>query len=297
MFDPEYRPGDNLYTNSSVALDADTGELKWHFQYTPGDYMDYDEVGAQLLVDTKVDGEDRKVLAHFGRNGIFYTLDRTNGSFIAANPYVKQLNWTKGIDPKTGKPVEYDASKSLQEYAAGALRRGGATVDTCPNIQGGMNFWPPAFDPTTSVAFGAGIEGCSTLTNKEETVTEGTSFSGGSQAGSGAQTGSLFAFDVSTGKQIAQVDRPYPNYAGVMSTPDLVWTGELDGTFGAYDAKTLEQKWSINLGGSFTAPPIAFKVGDKEFIAIASGGSALITFGYPELANRPAANVLYVFAL
>ncbi|WP_423065842.1 pyrroloquinoline quinone-dependent dehydrogenase [Devosia sp. CN2-171] len=297
MFDPEYRPGDNLYTNSSVALDADTGELKWYFQYTPGDYMDYDEVGSQLLVDTKVDGEDRKVLAHFGRNGLFYTLDRTNGSFIAANPYVNQLNWTKGIDPKTGKPVEYDASKSLQEYAAGALRRGGATVDTCPNIQGGMNFWPPAFDPTSAVAYGAGIEGCSTLTNKEDTPTEGTSFSGGSQAGAGAQTGSIFAFDVSTGKQIAKLDRPYPNYAGVLSTPDLVWTGELDGTFGAYDSKTLEQKWSINLGGSFTAPPIAFEANGKEFVAIASGGSALITFGYPELAGRPAANVLYVFAV
>lgn len=297
MFDPEYRPGDNLYSNSSVALDADTGKLKWHFQYTPGDYMDYDEVGAQLLVDAKVDGEDRKVLAHFGRNGIFYTLDRTNGSFIAANPYVNQLNWTKGIDPKTGKPVEYDSSKSLQEYANGALRRGGATINTCPNIQGGMNFWPPSFNPTTSVAYGAGIEGCSDVTNKEETATEGTSFSGGSQAGAGAQTGSIFSFDVTTGKQIGKLDRPYPNYAGVMTTPDLVWTGELDGTFGAYDAKTLEQKWSINMGGSFTAPPIAFSVGGKEYIAIESGGSALITFGHPELANRPPANVLYVFAL
>lgn len=297
MFDPEYRPGDNLYSNSSIALDADTGKLKWHFQYTPGDYMDYDEVGAQLLVDTKVDGEDRKVLAHFGRNGLFYTLDRTNGSFIAANPYVNQLNWTKGIDPKTGKPVEYDSSKSLQEYANGALRRGGATVDTCPNIQGGMNFWPPSFNPSTSVAYGAGIEGCSTLTNKEETATEGTSFSGGSQAGAGAQTGSIFSFDVTTGKQIGKLERPYPNYAGVMTTPDLVWTGELDGTFGAYDAKTLEQKWSINMGGSFTAPPIAYSVGGKEYIAIESGGSALVTFGHPELTNRPPANVLYVFAL
>jgi alcohol dehydrogenase (cytochrome c) len=82
-----------------------------------------------------------------------------------------------------------------------------------------------------------------------------------------------------------------------MTTPGLVWTGEMDGTFGAYDAKTLEQKWSINVGGTFSAPPIAFKVGDKEYIAIAAGGSAVTTFGYPELANRPAANVLYVFAL
>lgn len=301
MYDPEYRPGDNLYSNSTVALDADTGELKWHFQYTPGDYMDYDEVGAQLLVDAKVDGEDRKVLAHFGRNGIFYTLDRTNGSFIAANPYVSKLNWTKGIDPKTGKPVEYDASKPLQVYANGTMRRGGETVNTCPNIQGGMNFWPPAVDTVSNIAYGAGIEGCSDLTVEQkapEDVAPGaTTFAGGAAAASGAQTGAIFAFDVTTGKQVAKIERPYPNYAGVMTTPGLVWTGEMDGTFGAYDAKTLEQKWSINVGGTFSAPPIAFKVGDKEYIAIASGGSAVSTFGYPELANRPAANVLYVFAL
>jgi alcohol dehydrogenase (cytochrome c) len=83
------RPGDNLYTNSTIALDADTGALKWHFQYTPGDYMDYDEVGIQLLMDAKVNGEDRKVLAHFGRNGIFYSLDRTNGSYIQSAQYVE----------------------------------------------------------------------------------------------------------------------------------------------------------------------------------------------------------------
>ena len=209
MYDPEYRPGDNLYSNSTVALDADTGELKWHFQYTPGDYMDYDEVGAQLLVDAKVDGEDRKVLAHFGRNGIFYTLDRTNGSFIAANPYVSKLNWTKGIDPKTGKPVEYDASKPLQVYANGTMRRGGETVNTCPNIQGGMNFWPPAVDSSTNIAYGAGIEGCSDLTVEQkapEDVAPGaTTFAGGAAAASGAQTGSIFAFDVTTGKQVASI--------------------------------------------------------------------------------------------
>jgi alcohol dehydrogenase (cytochrome c) len=299
MYDPEYRPGDNLYSNSSVALDADTGEMKWYFQYTPGDYHDYDEVGVQQLIDVTINGEPRKVLAHFGRNGIFYELDRTNGSFIAANPYVNKLTWTKGIDPKTGKPVEYDSSKSLQAYADGALRRGGDTVTTCPNIQGGINYWPTAVDPTTNMAFGAGIEGCSDLSVKQVAaadVTEGQSFSGGEAAANGAQQGSIFAFDLTTGKQAQKVDRPYPNYAGVMLTPGLVWTGEMDGTFGAFDEKTLEKKWSINMGGAFNAPPIAFEANGKEYIAIASGGNGVSTFGYPELA-RPAANMLYVFSL
>lgn len=297
MFDPEYRPGDNLYSNSSIALDADTGELKWHFQYTPNDYMDYDEVGVQLLVDTKIDGEDRKVLAHFGRNGLFYTLDRTNGSFIAANQYVNKLNWTKGIDPKTGKPVEYDSSKALQVYANGAQRRGtGDTVNTCPHIQGGVNFWPPSYNPETGIAFAAGIEACSDLTVKEEKPGENLTFSGGASAGSGPQTGSIFGFDVATGKQVVKLDRKYPNYAGVMSSADLVWTGEMDGTFAAFDAKTLEEKWSINVGGAFNAPPITFKIGDKQYVAIAAGGNGVATFGYPEL-TRPAANILYVFSL
>lgn len=301
MYDPEYRPGDNLYSNSSLALDADTGELKWHFQYTPGDYMDYDEVGSQLLIDTKVDGEDRKILAHFGRNGIFYTLDRSNGSFINASPYVNKVNWTAGIDPKTGKPMEYDSTKTLQEYANGAARRGGESVETCPNIQGGVNFWPTAYDPTTGMAYGAGIEGCSEVSVEEvapEDVPQGAStFTGGSAAASGLQTGSIFGFDVTTGEQSVKVERPYPNYAGVMLSPGLLWTGELDGTFGAYDSKTLEEKWSMNLGTPFQAPPISFSVDGKQFIAIAGGGISIAAFGYPELESKSTANMLYVFAL
>src|SRR5690606_27848348 len=112
----EYRPGDNLYTDSTVALDASTGELKWYFQYTPNDPFDYDEVGVQTLLDITVDGQPRKVVGHFGRNGFYYNLDRTNGQFINAIQYVDNLNWTDGIDPKTGKPVEYDPSRDVQVY-------------------------------------------------------------------------------------------------------------------------------------------------------------------------------------
>lgn len=300
MYDPEYRPGDNLYSNSSLALDLDTGKLKWHFQYTPGDYMDYDEVGVQLLMDTEVDGQPRKVLGHFGRNGIFYTLDRTNGSFINATQYVTKLNWTKGIDPKTGKPVEYDPSKSLQTYAMGAINRAGATATTCPNIQGGINFWPTAYDPTSGVAYGAGIEGCSDLSVTPvavEDVSAGTIFTGGAAAANGVQSGSIFGFNVATGEQVAKVERPYPNYAGVMLTPGLVWTGELDGTFGAYDSKTLEEKWSINVGNAFMAPPITYTVDGKQYVAIAGGGISIAGFGHPELESKQPANMLYVFAL
>ncbi|MFD1942997.1 pyrroloquinoline quinone-dependent dehydrogenase [Paradevosia shaoguanensis] len=300
MYDPEYRPGDNLYSNSSIALDFDTGKLKWYHQYTPGDYMDYDEVGVQLLMNTKVNGEDRKVLAHFGRNGMFYTLDRTNGSFINATQYVDKLTWTKGIDPKTGLPVEYDPSKSLQVYANGAPRRDGATAEACPNIQGGVNFFPTAYDPTTGIAYGAGIEGCSDVSTKTvapEDVHPGGIFSGGAAAANGVQTGSVFAFDVATGKQVAKINTPFPNYAGVLLTPGLVWTGQLDGTFAAYDSKSLEEKYSINLGTAFEAPAIAYTVNGKQYIAVAGGAVGIASFGHPELESKQAANMLYVFSL
>lgn len=300
MYDPEYRPGANLYTNSSIALGLADGAMKWHFQYTPGDYMDYDEVGIQLLVDTPIDGEDRKVLAHFGRNGIFYTLDRTNGAYINSAAYVSNLNWTEGIDPKTGLPVEYDPAKSLQTYAIGPITRAGATATTCPNIQGGVNFFPTAYDPTSGIAYGAGIEGCSDLSVEEVLVAEvspGQIFIGGEGVWSGEHTGAITAIDVATATEVAKHDTPYPMYSGVLLTPGLVWSGSLDGTFAAYDSKTLQPLWSMNLGTPFQAPPITYTVGDKQYVAIAGGGMGVADFGHPELEMKQAANMVYVFAL
>jgi len=300
MFDPEYRPGDNLYTDATVALDADTGELKWHFQYTPGDYHDYDEVGPQLLIDTKINNEDRKVLAHFGRNGFFYDLDRTNGAYIQSGQYVGKLTWTKGIDPKTGMPLEYDPTKSLQVYASGAINRAGATATTCPNLQGGTNFFPTGYNPTLGLAYAVGIEGCSDIATKTVAPADvhgGQIFQGGIGTNNGVQTGTISAVDVATGKMTAQQPTQFPMYSGVMATPDLLWAGSLDGTFAAYDAKTLEVKWSMNVGTSFQASPIAFTAGGKEYIAVVGGGPGLATFGHPELEGRATANVLWVFGL
>ncbi len=300
MYDPEYRPGDNLYTNSTVALDMDTGALKWHFQYTPGDYMDYDEVGVQLLVNQTIAGEERKVLAHFGRNGLFYNLDRNSGAYINSGQYVEQLNWTTGIDPKTGLPVEYDPSKSLQTYAIGAITRAGATATTCPNIQGGVNFFPTAYNPNTGIAYGAGIEGCSDLSVKEVAVADvvpGQIFIGGAGVSSGVQKGSITAIDVATAKPVGKHNTEFPMYGGMLVTPDLVWSGSLDGTFAAYDAKSLEPVWSLNVGSSFSAPPMTYSANGKQYIAILGGGNSLATFDHPELAIKQAANMVWVFAL
>ena len=300
MYDPEYRPGDNLYTNSTVALDADTGELKWHFQYTPGDYMDYDEVGPQLLIDTNINGEERKVLAHFGRNGLFYTLDRNNGAYINSVAYVSNLNWTSGIDPKTGKPLEYNPEAALQTYAIGAITRAGDTATTCPNIQGGTNFFPTAYNPNLGLAYAGGIEGCSDLSVRAvdpADVTAGNIFIGGAGTNSGEQTGSINAVDVATGSVVATHNTTYPMYGGVMASADLLWAGHMDGTFAAYNASTLEELWSMNVGTSFQGAPITFTANGKQYVAILGGGVGVGAGLAPELSDIQPANMLWVFGL
>jgi alcohol dehydrogenase (cytochrome c) len=115
MYDPTYRPGDNLYTNSAISWDPDTGKMNWYFQFTPGDMWDFDEVGTHILIDGEVGGQSRKLITHSARNGFLYTMERANGAMVMAKPYM-EVNWTKGIDQKTGKPVDYDPAKDIQVY-------------------------------------------------------------------------------------------------------------------------------------------------------------------------------------
>src|SRR6267143_241432 len=161
IYDPQARPGDNLYTNSVVALDVDTGKLVWYYQYLPNDSWDYDEIGVHMLYDANINGEMRKVVGHFGRNGFFYSIDRTNGSFIKAAQYINDLNWTKGLDPGGGKRVEYNPKLDVQIYnpVARALR-GDPEKRTCPTWHGGIAHQPTAYNPVKHIAYGVGIEGC-----------------------------------------------------------------------------------------------------------------------------------------
>ena len=125
MFDPEYRPGDNLFTNSTVGFDVNTGKMKWYFQYTPGDFLDYDEVGINQLIDTKVNGEDRKIVAHFSRNGFFYTLDRTNGQFCAVAAICRQAQLDRrhrSEDRQAGRVRPEEGPADLQDRRAVAAR-------------------------------------------------------------------------------------------------------------------------------------------------------------------------------
>jgi len=302
MFDPEYRPGDNLYTNSSLGLDIDTGKMKWYFQYTPGDFLDYDEIGIQQLVDTKVNGEDRKILAHFGRNGFFYTLDRTNGNFISAQQYVMKINWTDGIDPKTGKPVEYDPKKDLQVYKIGKpSRREQGMLTGCPNLQGGVNFFPTTYSLRTHLSYGGGIEGCSNITPDPSNDAAGDYWLGGKYANAEEIKGSLTSMDPSTNKKIAQLPMPHAIYSGVTSTAGgLLFTTTVDGTIYAIDDETMKPLWSFNTGSFSSAPPMTYSVNGKQYVAVLIGGSGVPrdmlnkTPGYKDMQNT---SMLFVFSL
>ena len=159
--DPTYRPGDNLFTNSAIALDVDTGKMNWYFQYTPNDRWDFDAVHTQMLIDTTIAGERRRIVAHAGRNGFYYVLDRNNGQFLHAGAYLENINWTKGIDPKTGKPLDYDPRGGVQTYAGVASPTAQEPLKiVCPGISGGNNFFPASYSPRSKLSYIPALRGC-----------------------------------------------------------------------------------------------------------------------------------------
>ena len=163
MFDPTYRPGDNLYTNSAISWDPDTGRMNWYFQFTPGDMWDYDEEGTHILIDSEVAGQPRKLITHSARNGYLYTMDRFSGQIVGAKPYMDNVNWTKGIDQKTGKPIDYDPNKAIQTYAGvGNLNPNEPLKKVCPSMIGGNNYWPSSYSPNTKLLYIPALTGCST---------------------------------------------------------------------------------------------------------------------------------------
>ncbi len=271
-YDAQRRPGDNLYTSSAIAFDAANGKISWWHQYTPNDNRDYDETGTHILIDTKVNGEDRKIVSHAGRNGFNYTFDRGNGQFLKAAQYVKEVTWTKGIDPKTGKPVDYDPSKDFQIYAEGPeVNADKRARRVCPDTAGGNNYWPASYSQKTRLIYIPANEGCATVTPDYAAHVSGN-FAGGTTTDAGRITSSVVAVDPATGEVKMRTELPYPNFAGVLSTAGgIVITALLDGTIVALDDQTLEELWRVNVGTGFNAPPMTYSVNGKQYIAIASG--------------------------
>ena len=301
MFDPFYRPGDNLYTNSAISWDPDTGAMNWYFQYTPGDMWDYDEVGTHILIDGQVAGQSRKLVTHSARNGFLYTMDRHNGQIVGAKPYM-DVNWTKGIDQKTGKPLDYDPTKDIQTYAGvGNLTPGAPLKKVCPSQAGGNNYWPSSYSPGTKLMYIPALTACVNISIDREKHNAQRGWNGGLSQTDERFESNLTAVDPLTGDVKKSVHLRYPNYSGTLATAGgLVFLGLLDGTVAAYDDATLDELWKVNIGTGFCAPPMTFEVNGKQYLAIASGLSAPARaklVNTPELKEIRNSTVLYVFAL
>jgi alcohol dehydrogenase (cytochrome c) len=301
-FDPTARPGDNLFTNSAVSWNPDTGAMNWYFQYTPGDMWDFDEVGTHILIDGQVAGEPRKLLTHSARNGFLYTMDRHNGQIVGAKPYVDNVNWTKGIDQKTGKPLDYDPGKDVQTYAGvGNIVAGAPLKKLCPSHLGGNNFWPSSYSRKTGLVYIPALSACETVVDNHEPRVKGKSWVGGSSSTTERYESNLIAADPFTGEVKKTIHLRYPNNSGTIATGGgLVFIALADGTVAAYDDTTLEELWKMNMGSGFSAPPMTFEVNGRQYVAITAGQGASARSrirNTPELKDLGNATVLYVFSL
>src|SRR5882762_709786 len=283
-YDPEFRPGDNLYTASTIALDADTGKIVWYFQETPNEHWDFDTPSPKMLYEITENGESRKVVANFSRNGYYYTLDRNSGQFLRADQYQEKITWTKGIDPKTGKPVDYDPTKDVQTYAGVGVMREKPGQESCPWWNGAPTFFPPTLDAKRMIAYVAGAEGCITSTASKTPMDEKKDYVGlppcCTEQGRVTAHGALWAMDLKTGKIVGKSTFQPPTESGMLSTDGgVLFTGHMTGKFAAYDAETLKEVFSFNLGTPITAPPMTYSVGGKQYIAVVAGGGVGVRGG------------------
>jgi PQQ-dependent dehydrogenase (methanol/ethanol family) len=256
--DGSERKGDNLYTDCVVALDAKTGKLKWHFQFTPHDLWDWDATEPLVLVDTKWRGKDRKLLLQANRNGFFYVLDRETGEFLQGTPFVKRLTWAKGVDPK-GRPILNESAKPTA---------GGTVV--CPAVRGATNWYATSWHPDTRLFYVMAVEDCNLYRQS------GDWFVPYSDPAT-PPVKLLRALDIETGKiawEIEQVGAPEANYSGVLTTAGgLLFYGESGGTFAAADARNGRTLWHFPTGQVWKASPMTYTANGKQYVAIAGGGN------------------------
>jgi alcohol dehydrogenase (cytochrome c) len=293
-FNSAVRPGDNLYTCSVLALDAKTGKIKWHYQFSPNNPFDYDSVAEMVLADMNIEGKPTKVLMDANRNGFFYVLDRTNGKLLAANPYVK-VNWATGIDLKTGRPIETDVTKDARE---------GKKVTVFPSILGGKNWEPMSFNPQTGIAYANTLSFGGHYKAEPATYKAGEWYLGMDltdvwEWGDGPR-GHLKAIDPLTGKSKWEAPSDIPRFSGVLSTAGgVVFSGQLTGEFEAFDADSGKKLWQFQTGSGIEGQPVTWQQDGVQYVAVASGygGVYSIFSGDERLAKVPPGGSLWVFAL
>jgi alcohol dehydrogenase (cytochrome c) len=263
----EGRAGDNLYSNSLLALNADTGKMNWYFQFTKHDEHDWDATQVPVMIDAG----GKHLIAQADRNGFFYVIDRTTGKLISATAYGK-TTWSDTKDAE-GRPVANDqASPTLQ----------GRTV--CPGALGTTNFMAPTYDPQTSLFYVTARDQCDTFSTAPQPYEAGHAFYGSAYFPSEEAEpyrGFLKAIDPATGQVKWMFEHTSPSWSGVLSTAGgLVFSGDAEGNFIAFDAASGKTLWHFQMGGAVYAAPMAFAIDGKEYVAIAAG-SAVYAFALP----------------
>jgi len=303
-----------------VALDIDTGQLKWHFQTIPNEAWDYDAVAITQLYNANINGETRKVIAQTNRNGFFYTWDRANGQFLKGEPFT-EVNWTAGLDPKTGRPQDYDPSKTVQDYAGKSVRYGRKAVDVRPAHYGMPTFMPNTYDPQRGLTyFQAMIGQANYFNSRAADPAKGTAGTGFREIFCGSHTvdnavepivrnvsnpnckvshGLLGGIDVTTGKTAKKLESYYPSYSGVLGTAgNLLFMGDIMGKISAFDKDTMQELWSFDTGTQFSGNPMTYSVNGKQYIALTIGGRPARDEGsFPEAMALGQTVMLVVFGL
>jgi alcohol dehydrogenase (cytochrome c) len=259
------RKGDNLYTCSVVALDIDTGALRWHFQFTPHDVHDWDANQIPVLVDREIGGRSRALLVTANRNAFYYALDRKSGEFVLAKEYAKQT-WAEGIDPR-GRPVLFPGMEPSEK---GTL--------VYPSLQGSTNWGSPSYSSQTGLLYVPVREMGSVYFKTDVEYRAGTYYTGGSEKALSEEAwGAIRALDVRTGDRAWDFRLPSPAWGGVLSTAGgLVFGGSNEGNFFALDATTGRALWQFQTGGAIRSNPMSFAVDGRQHVAIAAGRAFLV---------------------
>jgi alcohol dehydrogenase (cytochrome c) len=265
-----WRPGDNLWVASVIALRPKTGEIVWHYQWTPAETYDYDGNNENVLADMTIGGEKRKVLLHADRNGFLYVLDRTNGKLLAGNAYVP-VNWAKPqIDLATARPIETDVAKRL---------RAGEKVELQPRWTGGKNWFPMAFNPQKqTLYFPVKHETAVYQVNKDlPDYKPGERYQGVANTTAPRKPdeawGYYAAFDPMTAKRkwsVPQVE--FPMWSGsVVTAGGIVFSGKMTGEFVAFDEDSGKELWKFQTGSAVNAQPITYTYKGRQYVSVLSG--------------------------
>ena len=268
-YNGEMRLGDNLYSDSVLALDGDTGEMAWYFQFTPHDVHDWDAIQIPVLADIELDGQPRKALLWANRNAFFYTLDRATGEFLVGKPFARQT-WAERLDEK-GRPIRIPGTFPTAD---------GVVVS--PPVLGGTNWWSPAYSPRTGLFYVNAFDGEEEYFVRDDEYQKGVRFTGGGrQAVSEIDNyvNAIRAIDPTTAERRWEFRITPHSRAGILATAgNVVFSGSIDGYFFALDAETGEELWHIALGALVQAAPITYAVDGRQYVTIAAG-NVVYTFG------------------